>query len=143
PSPGAGGSLNALFRTFLQGHTHQAHGPAEAPHGHQANGRPPASAQPEAEEAEVRRQGRVLARLGGWQGAGACEDCPLPELYRRVSADDPALTVGRFHDALRQLHEAGQVYLHPWTGPLYDIPEPPYALLVGHEVAYYASVRRL
>ena len=40
------------------------------------------------------------------------------------------------------LHETSQVYLHPWTGPLYDIPEPPYALLVGHEVAYYASVRK-
>jgi len=30
----------------------------------------------------------------------------------------------------------------PWTGPLYDLPEPHFALLVGHEVAYYASSRR-
>ena len=28
-----------------------------------------------------------------------------------------------------------------WTGPLYAIPEPPLALLVGHEIAYYASPR--
>ena len=51
------------------------------------------------------------------------------------------MSVGLFHDALRQLHEDHQVYLHPWTGPLYALPEPAFALLVGHEVAYYASIR--
>ena len=39
-------------------------------------------------------------------------------------------------------HDLGKIYLHPWTGPLYDIPEPPYALLIGHEIAYYASIRK-
>ena len=53
----------------------------------------------------------------------------------------PSLTIGRFHDTLRQLHEEEKVYLHPWSGPLYEIPEPPYAVLIGHEVAYYASIR--
>ena len=48
-------------------------------------------------------------------------------------------TLGGFHDALRRLHRSGRVYLHPWTGPLYSLPDPSYALLVGHEVAYYAS----
>ena len=79
----------------------------------------------------------LLARLTEWQASGASEDCPLPELYRRA----PGLTVGAFHDALRRLHEAGQIYLHPWTGPLHALPEPPFALLVGHEIAYYASRR--
>jgi hypothetical protein len=51
------------------------------------------------------------------------------------------LTIGRFHDGLRRLHDEGQAYLHPWTGPLYAMPEPAFALLVGHEVAYYASPR--
>jgi hypothetical protein len=69
------------------------------------------------------------------------EDCPLPELYRVILQTEPSLSVGQFHDALRQLHDRGRVYLHPWTGPLYDLPEPPFALLVGHEVAYYASLR--
>jgi len=65
----------------------------------------------------------------------------LPELYGSLSTLEPSPTVGQFHDALRQLHAADRVYLHPWTGPLYALPEPPLALLVGHEVAYYASVR--
>lgn len=79
----------------------------------------------------------LLAELERWQSAGASEDCPLPHLFRQL----PAQSIGQFHDALRQLHDQGRIYLHPWTGPLYDIPEPPYALLIGHEIAYYASIR--
>jgi hypothetical protein len=85
---------------------------------------------------------RLLAHLDAWQGTGSAEDCPLPELFRRTSADLPGLSLGAFHDALRRLHDAGRVWLHPWPGPLYDLPEPPFALLVGHQVAYYASSRK-
>lgn len=86
--------------------------------------------------------GAVLARLTDWAAsANAGEDCPLPELYRSLTTRDPAPTIGEFHDCLRQLHADGAVYLHPWTGPLYALPEPAYALLVGHGVAYYASLR--
>jgi hypothetical protein len=80
----------------------------------------------------------ILAELTRWQQAGASEDCPLPHLYRQISAS----TIGQFHDVLRQLHDTGKIYLHPWTGPSYDIPEPPYALMIGHEIAYYASIRK-
>jgi hypothetical protein len=83
----------------------------------------------------------LMLHLERWQQSGASEDCPLPELFRRVSSDVPGLSLGAFHDALRRLHDAGRLYLHPWAGPLYDLPEPPCALLVGHVVAYYASSR--
>jgi hypothetical protein len=83
----------------------------------------------------------LLACLSQWQPSGAVADCPLPEFYRRAQPNSPTLTIGQFHDGLRRLHEIEKIYLHPWSGPLYEIPEPPYALLVGHEVAYYASVR--
>ena len=79
----------------------------------------------------------ILTSLSDW-GSAAGEDCPLPDLYRRAGA----ASVGAFHDALRRLHDRGAVYLHPWTGPLYALPEPAFALLVGHGVAYYASPRR-
>lgn len=82
----------------------------------------------------------VVAHLRHWHDS-APGDCPLPELYRRMTGADVRLTIGRFHDRLRDLHDAGLIYLHPWTGPLYDLPEPPYALLIGHEIAYYASLR--
>jgi hypothetical protein len=82
----------------------------------------------------------ILARLADWSGA-AGEDCPLPELYRALSILDAPPSIGEFHDCLRKLHADGTVYLHPWTGPLYALPEPAYALLAGHNIAYYASQR--
>jgi hypothetical protein len=81
-----------------------------------------------------------LTFLKRWHDTAA-GDCPLPELFRQVLQTSPTLTLGSFHDGLRRLHEQQQIYLHPWTGPLYDLPEPSVALLVGHEIAYYASKR--
>jgi hypothetical protein len=107
-------SLNALYQTFRDG---------------DANGQ--GDTLPQA----------LLGELAGWAPSSGSEDYPLPELFRRLQAQAPGLTLGGFHDALRRLHDGGQVYLHPWTGPLYDIPEPACALLVGHMVAYYASGR--
>ena len=84
----------------------------------------------------------VLARLSEWHvSAGASQDCPLPELFRRLVQESGSPTIGEFHDCLRLLHDEHQVYLHPWTGPLYELPEPAFALLIGHEIAYYASRR--
>jgi hypothetical protein len=87
-------------------------------------------------------QGEVLLQqLRQWQESGASGDCPLPELFRRVHQDTGPFSIGRFHDDLRRLHDEEQIYLHPWTGSLHEIPEPAFALLVGHEIAYYASLR--
>ncbi len=83
----------------------------------------------------------AVACLAQWQGSGASGDCPLPDLYRRAQSGTHGLTIGHFHDGLRRLHDQEKIYLHPWTGPLYEIPEPAYALLIGHVVAYYASLR--
>jgi hypothetical protein len=83
----------------------------------------------------------VLKYLDDWQAGNASKDCPLPALFRALTANTPALTIGQFHDTLRDLREQGKIYLHPWTGPLYDLPEPALAVLAGHEVAYYASLR--
>jgi hypothetical protein len=94
------------------------------------------AAVPSAEDAW---QEGVLTYLARRQAA---EDCPLPELYQQARQAAEGLTIGGFHDGLRRLHDAGLIYLHPWTGPLYALPEPPFALLVGHEIAYYASPRR-
>ena len=85
----------------------------------------------------------IAVRLADWAASARVgEDCPLPELFRSLTTREPAPTIGEFHDALRQLEADGSVYLHPWTGPLYALPEPAYALLAGHNVAYYASARQ-
>lgn len=79
----------------------------------------------------------VLAHLAHHSGPA---DCPLPDLFRTLAANGP-LTIGEFHDCLRELHAEGRVSLPQWTGPLYALPEPQYALLIGHGIAYYASLR--
>ena len=83
----------------------------------------------------------LMAHLKKRHAAGSLDDCPLPEVFRQTKASHPGLTLGQFHDLLRRLYENRQIYLHPWTGPLYELPEPACALLAGHEVVYYASVR--
>ena len=85
---------------------------------------------------------RLVTRLADWASrGGVARDCPLPELYRSLSTFDPAPTIGLFHDALRQLHDDRRIYVHPYTGPLYTLPEPAFALMIGHEVGYYANAR--
>jgi hypothetical protein len=79
----------------------------------------------------------IMNRLHSFP-ATAGEDCPLPILFRDLPTPT---TVGVFHDSLRMLHAEGRIFLHPWTGPLYQLPEPGLSLLVGHEVAYYASLK--
>jgi hypothetical protein len=83
----------------------------------------------------------ALAELSRWQASNTSEDYALPALYKIVCRSAPHLTLGQFHDGLRRMHDQGQIYLHPWTGPLYEIPEPACALLLGHAVVYYASLR--
>jgi hypothetical protein len=85
-------------------------------------------------------QARIVELLHAWRESGKIGDCPLPELYEQVRGSSK-LTIGQFHDALRALHEQRAVSLHPWTGPMPELPQPAFSLLVGHEVAYYASLR--
>ncbi|HYV36109.1 MAG TPA: hypothetical protein VE988_10425 [Gemmataceae bacterium] len=79
----------------------------------------------------------IVQCLATWSASNAAEDCPLPHLYRQLQGP----TIGQFHDTLRRLHAEQRIHLHPWTGPLCEMPEPPLALMVGHEIAYYASFR--
>jgi hypothetical protein len=81
----------------------------------------------------------VLNYLAEWQRTRPNEDCPLPDLLAKAREVQPSLTIGQFHDGLRLMHDQDQVFIHPWTGPLYEIPDPACALLIGHAVAYYVS----
>jgi hypothetical protein len=80
----------------------------------------------------------ILECLRAWSDAG---DCPLPLLFKNVKVLCPDMSLGAFHDTLRVLRDRSAIHLHPWTGPLYELPDPGVALLAGHEIAYYASAR--
>lgn len=72
--------------------------------------------------------------------SGTPGDCPLPELYNFLHKQYPALTIGPYHDVLRQLHDEGRIRLSGWTGPLEDIPHPNLAMFLSHRVMYYARL---
>jgi hypothetical protein len=83
----------------------------------------------------------ILAALASWQNRELLKDASLPDLFRAALAATPDMTIGQFHDACRALARKQRIYLHPWTGPLFEMAEPALALLAGHEIAYYASLR--
>jgi hypothetical protein len=65
--------------------------------------------------------------------------CPLPELFQQTAA--PAgLTIGQFHDGLRQLAAEGRIALFPFTGAAYQLRDEQYALVAGQEIKYYVEL---
>lgn len=125
-------SLAALRATVEQ----VLHALAEAP--------PPNGRTPHANGTGARPawQADVLTFLHQWQAQHPMADCALPEVCCQARQSAPRLSIGEFHDGLRELHERALIYLHPWTGPLFDIPQPALALMAGHELAYYVSIRK-
>jgi Fe2+ or Zn2+ uptake regulation protein len=79
----------------------------------------------------------VLQVIQSRHHVGKLADCSVADLFHALEERGVEASIGRFHDSLRRLREAGQVRLAPWTGPLYELPEPALALLIGHEVLYY------
>lgn len=83
---------------------------------------------------------QIFILLKEWSDSGRAGDCQLYYLYQHLSPLCPGITPGVFHDALRNLRQKKLIELHPWTGPLYEIPKPELALMAGHEIACYASL---
>ncbi len=79
----------------------------------------------------------LLQQLEQWQKQNPNADCPLPALFHRLQQSMPFLSIGLFQDQLRQLHQQGAIQLHPWTGPLTEIPDPALAMMAGHALVYY------
>lgn len=82
---------------------------------------------------------RLLGAIEGSLATGRADAPTLHELFGQLKGSDPTLSIGQFHDAVRALCEHGRLRLIPWTGPLYQLPAPELALLIGHEVLYYVQ----
>ena len=79
--------------------------------------------------------------LRGYRRRNPQQRCPLPELYRHVSRSN-SISIGRFHDGLRQLVREQRIALHPYTGPMYQLKDEQYALLLGQEIKFYADIKQ-
>ena len=64
---------------------------------------------------------------------------PLGELYRSVQDRAGPLTIGQFHDALRDLAALGAIRLEPWTGAMYQLIDPECCFIFGREIVGYAD----
>jgi hypothetical protein len=63
---------------------------------------------------------------------------PLSRLYHELQAQLGPVTLGEFHDALRDLHASSAIRLDAWTGAMYQLDEPECCLLLGREIIGYA-----
>jgi hypothetical protein len=63
----------------------------------------------------------------------------LPGLFRFARSQEPALSLGQFHDLVRRLADAGRIRLSPFTQAMYQLQEPECAMIVGREIMYYVE----
>lgn len=64
---------------------------------------------------------------------------PLGKLYRALQAKRGGVTLGQFHDALRDLAALGSIRLSPWTGAMYQLQDQECCLILGREIVAYAN----
>lgn len=101
---------------------------------------PPALAVPQPEATPTSWGAKVVSFLRSRRDSGTPGDCPLPELYDFLHRQHPALSIGHFHDTLRQSHNDGRIRLSGWSGPLENLPHPNLAIFIAHKVMYYARL---
>lgn len=64
---------------------------------------------------------------------------PLDELYRKLQATMPKLSIGHFHDALREMHKDKQLVLTGWAKMISELPNAELALFISDKVMYYVK----
>ncbi|HVW01887.1 MAG TPA: hypothetical protein VHB77_16160, partial [Planctomycetaceae bacterium] len=83
-------------------------------------------------------QSAALAYLTDYRRRNAFGFCPLPELFRQT-AESRGMTIGQFHDEIRQLVADRRIRLHPFTQAAYQLQDEQYALISGQEIKYYVE----
>lgn len=81
----------------------------------------------------------AVTYLRGYRDRNPYGNCPLPELYHSVAAPHK-ISIGQFHDGIRQLVAEQKVRLHPFTQAAFQLRDEQYALLAGQEIKYYVEL---
>jgi hypothetical protein len=80
----------------------------------------------------------ALAYLQAFQARHVQAFCSLPDLYANV-VQKHGVSIGQFHDGIRELVQGGQVRLHPFSGPRSALEREEYALVMSKEIMFYAE----
>jgi hypothetical protein len=84
--------------------------------------------------------GDAVSYLDQRRGAGANDECPLPELFAALRRGHPDLSLVAFQDGLRRMQDHKAICLLPLANHNGAQPEPEYIMCDGPELLYY--VRR-
>jgi hypothetical protein len=74
------------------------------------------------------------------EGTDVYNPMTLPDLYGALKTIRPDLTVGQFHDMVRESFDANEIRLLPWTRCMAAIAGCREALFLDGEVMYYVRV---
>jgi hypothetical protein len=80
----------------------------------------------------------ALRYLHAYQDKHVQAFCSLPDLYLNV-VQKYGVSIGLFHDGLRELVQGGRMRLHPFSGPRSALERDEYALVMNREIMYYAE----
>ena len=80
----------------------------------------------------------ALQYLQAYQAQHLQALCSLPDLYVNVVVEH-GVTIGQFHDGIRELVQNEMIRLHPFSGALSALERGEYALVKNKEIMYYAE----
>ncbi len=83
-------------------------------------------------------QADALQHLQKFQAQHLQALCSLPDLYALVTAKH-LVTIGQYHDGIRELVHSGRIRLHPFSGPRSALEREEYALVMYKDIMYYAE----
>ncbi len=82
----------------------------------------------------------VIRMAGEQKQRNPFQRLTLPQVFERVRAQHPHLTLGQFHDGLRRLQDEKRIRLGPYTQALATLDDPRNALFLDREVKYYVEL---
>jgi hypothetical protein len=84
--------------------------------------------------------GEVVRLVTEQKQRNALQRLTLPQLFERIRARKPDLTLGQFHDGLRRLQDERRIRLSPYTQALATLDDPRNALFLDREVKFYVEL---
>lgn len=80
----------------------------------------------------------ALRYLQAYQAQHIQAFCSLADLYQKAF-EKHGVSIGQFHDAVREMVQRGQIRLHPFSGSLSAMEREECALFAAKEIMYYAE----
>jgi len=82
----------------------------------------------------------VVLMAAGQKQRNPYQRLTLPQVFERLRAKHPSLTLGEFHDGLRRLQDEKRIRLGPYTQALATLDDSRNALFLDREVKYYVEL---